>query len=84
MHHSVQFASITVSSSAFVLLTGSASAGPTAGSPVPLVGQQLAMILYIQADKFLQQVKQQLLKLFTGKTILRNLLDDVTDVNYQR
>ncbi|XP_073333494.1 microtubule organization protein AKNA [Pagrus major] len=33
------------------------SAGASARSPVPQVGQQLAMILYIQADKFLQQLQ---------------------------
>ncbi|XP_036972922.1 microtubule organization protein AKNA isoform X4 [Acanthopagrus latus] len=35
----------------------SSSAGPSTRSPVPQVGQQLAVILYIQTDKFLQQLQ---------------------------
>ncbi|XP_045923197.1 microtubule organization protein AKNA isoform X3 [Micropterus dolomieu] len=35
----------------------SASAGPSTRSPEPQVGQQLAKILYSQADKFLQQMQ---------------------------
>ncbi|KAI3361696.1 hypothetical protein L3Q82_002054 [Scortum barcoo] len=36
---------------------GSSSAGPSARSPSPQVGQHLAKILYNQADKFLQQLQ---------------------------
>lgn len=44
---------------------------------------QVAKILYNQADKFLQQVERQLLKVWAGREILTNLLDNVTHENNQ-